>query len=130
MPSWPRQREVIGKIRKVLRRVYGAEDAWVIQREGECRLEVLVQGRRVVLYAAQELFFWPQFYREKVRITWRGSERRTVALLRPRGIGEIVEILQPYWDQLIGRKGEEDRDPPRGEEGGRGGSGDLPQGVA
>lgn len=101
MPSWPRQREVIGKIRKALRRVYGAEDAWVIQRQGECRVEVLLQGRRAVVYATSEVDFWPQFYRKEVRIVWRGGERRVAEFLRPRRLREVIDILRPYWDQFM-----------------------------
>ncbi|MDR5693662.1 MAG: hypothetical protein QN198_07295 [Armatimonadota bacterium] len=107
MSSWPRQREVIGKIRKVLHRVYGAEDAWVIQREGETRLEALVQGKRAVLYADREANFWAQFYREGLKVIWRGGEKRVVKFLRPKSEREIIDTLRSYWEHLMERHQEE-----------------------
>ena len=100
MPAWPRQREAIRKIRQVLRRAYGADDSWVVQSGGECRIEVLVGGHRAVLHADEEARVWSEFYRKVMRIYTRGGEFRRVEVLRPRRIREITEILRPYWERL------------------------------
>ncbi|MDQ7820292.1 MAG: hypothetical protein QN173_05045 [Armatimonadota bacterium] len=104
---WPQQRRLAAHLREVLRRRFGCRDAWVVSSGGRCRLEVLVEGRRVVLLEDAEDAFWARFY-QRVRIQRRRlgeTVERTLLWRRPPR--ELADLLSPYWQARFGPPGGE-----------------------
>ncbi len=91
---WPGRPLLTSRLREVLRREFGAADAWVVATPGGCRLEARFGWRIVVLLEGDEEAFWAPFYTTAVRNVHRGGH--LVAELAPthRRRGELVKILQ------------------------------------
>lgn len=86
----------------MLRRDFGAGDAWVVRTPGRCRVDVRVGGRQITLLDDGEDAFWARFYapveRERVHL---GERYVTVEQWR-RSPADLVAILKPYWDAAVG----------------------------
>lgn len=101
---FPGREHLVRTLRTILRREFGAADAWVIATSGEVRLEARVGGRTVVLLRAPEGEFWPRFYRPVQR------ERRhlgeivvtTVAWRKPGA--ELAAELHALWPARAGER--------------------------
>jgi hypothetical protein len=100
--SWPKQQRLIAQLRDVLRREFGAQDAWVIQTPGRCRLDVRVKGRRVVLLEAPEDDFWAYFYQPVERERRHLGERYVDVEQWRRSPAELAVILRRYWRERVG----------------------------
>jgi hypothetical protein len=85
------------RLREILRREFGASDAWVVHTPGRCRLEARVGGHTLVLLDGDEATFWAPFYTTAVRNTYRRG--LMVAEMAPtqRRRQDLVEILRPFW---------------------------------
>lgn len=92
---WPGRPLLVARLREVLRREFGAVDAWVVYTPGRCRLEAQFGWRPVVLLEGDVETFWAPFYTAAVRnVHARGQ---LVAELQPtqRRRQDLVEILRP-----------------------------------
>jgi hypothetical protein len=101
-PPWPKQQRLIGQLRDVLRRQFGAQDAWVIRTPGGCRLDVRVAGRRIELLAAPEDEFWAQFYRPVEREYHHLGERLVSIEQFRLPPADLATVLRPYWEAHVG----------------------------
>jgi hypothetical protein len=92
---WPGRPLLIARLREILKREFGAIDAWVVQTPGQCRLETRVGWRVVVLLEGHEDTFWAPFYTAAVRNVRRAG--RLVAELAPsqRPKKQLAEVLRP-----------------------------------
>lgn len=101
---WPKQQRLIGQLRDVLRREFGAQDAWVIRTPAGCRLDVRVAGRVIELFEAPEDEFWAQFYKPVERTQYQlGEEQVSVEQWR-RPASELAAVLRPYWEARVGSR--------------------------
>jgi hypothetical protein len=91
---WPGRPRLTARLREVLRREFGAADAWVVTTPGGCRLEARFGWRIVVLLEGDEQTFWAPFYTATVRNVHRRGH--LVAELAPthRRRSELVEVLR------------------------------------
>lgn len=98
---WPGRPVLAGRLREVLRREFGAADAWVVQTSGRCRLEARVGWRTVVLLEAPEETFWTTFYASGVR--QRNVDGTPIAqeVWVQRSRAALVEILRPLWARHV-----------------------------
>ncbi len=94
---WPGRDQVVRTLRTVLRREFGADDAWVVAGRDGVRLEVRAGGRTRVLLAAPEPEFWPRFYKEGLRQRRHLGEIETQIVPRRRSGEEIAAILRDLW---------------------------------
>jgi hypothetical protein len=94
---WPGRPLLATRLREILRREFGAADAWVVHTPGRCRLEIRDGWRVVVLLEADEQAFWAPFYTEAVRNRFAGGY--LVAELAPtqRRRQDLIEVLRPLW---------------------------------
>jgi hypothetical protein len=99
---WPKQQRLIGQLRDVLRREFGAQDAWVIRTSAGCRLDVRVAGRQIVLLEASEDEFWTQFYRPVERESHHLGERQVNVEQWRRSAADLAAVLRPYWEARVG----------------------------
>jgi hypothetical protein len=99
---WPKQQRLIGQLRDVLRREFGAQDAWVIRTPAGCRLDVRVGGRRVALLEASEHDFWAQFYRPLEREVHHLGERQVSVEQWRLPVADLAAVLRPYWEARVG----------------------------
>ncbi len=99
---WPKQQRLIGQLRDVLRREFGAQDAWVIRTAAGCRLDVRVRGRRIALLEAPEDDFWARFYQPVEREVLHLGERRLSVEQWRRRPEELAALLRPYWEARVG----------------------------
>jgi hypothetical protein len=92
---WPGRPLLISRLREILRREFGATDAWVVHTPGRCRLEARFGGEVAVLLDGDEETFWAPFYTAAVRSV--RSEGRLVARLAPtqRAKWDLTEVLRP-----------------------------------
>ncbi len=99
---WPKQQRLIAQLREVLRREFGAQDAWVMRTSAGCRLDVRVAGRKLSLLEAPEDDFWAQFYEPLERTRLHLGERHVDVAQWRRPPGELAAILRPYWEERVG----------------------------
>lgn len=99
---WPKQQRLIAQLRDILRREFGAQDAWVIRTAGGCRLDVRVAGRRIGLLEAPESEFWTVFYQPVERERRHLGERYVEVEQWRRSPAELAVILRPYWRARVG----------------------------
>lgn len=99
---WPKQQRLAAQLRNVLRREFGAQDAWVIRTSAGCRLDVRVAGRRVVLLEAPENAFWARFYHPVEREHLHLGERYVDVEQWRRRPADLAAILRPYWQERVG----------------------------
>ncbi len=99
---WPGRPLLVGRLREILRREFGAGDAWVVHTRGRCRLEARDGWRVVVLCEGDEETFWAPFYTAAVRNRFR--EGTMVADMAPtqRRRDHLMEILRPLWTKATG----------------------------
>ncbi len=99
---WPGRPLLVGRLREILRREFGAGDAWVVHTRGRCRLEARDGWRVVVLCEGDEETFWAPFYTGAVRN--RFMMGTMVADLAPtqRRRQDLVEVLRPLWARATG----------------------------
>jgi hypothetical protein len=92
---------LVARLREVLRREFGAVDAWVVHTRGRCRLEARYGGRLVVVCDGDEHAFWAPFYTTAVRN--RYDHGMLVADLAPtqRRRSDLVHILRPLWERAV-----------------------------
>lgn len=103
MPErWPRQQRLVARLREILRREFGCQDAWVIVSSGRCRLEVRVDARRVTLLDDAEDAFWARFYTPVQRERLYLGERILRMETWRKPASELVAILTPYWVDRMG----------------------------
>lgn len=98
---WPGRPLLAARLREILRREFGAADAWVVSTPGRCRLEARSGWRIVVLLEGDEETFWAPFYTAAVRsVRARGQ---VVAELAPtqRRRRDLVEALRPLWAEAL-----------------------------
>jgi len=100
--AWPKQHRLAAQLRDVLRREFGAQDAWVIRTAVGCRLDVRVAGRRVVLLEVPEDDFWRQFYRPVEREHRHLGERYVNVEQWRLPPAELAATLRPYWVERVG----------------------------
>lgn len=100
--SWPKQQRLIAQLRDVLRREFGAQDAWVIRTAAGCRLDVRVAGRRIALIEAPEQAFWAQFYEPVEREYRHLGERRVHVEQWRRSPAGLAAVLRPHWQARVG----------------------------
>jgi hypothetical protein len=100
--TWPKQQRLIGQLRDVLRREFGAQDAWVIRTPDGCRLDIRVRGRRVALLEAPEDDFWARFYQPVERERRHLGEQYVEVEQWRRSPAELAAILRPYWQERVG----------------------------
>jgi len=100
---WPGRPLLVTRLREILRREFGAGDAWVVHTTGRCRLEARDGWRIVVLLKGDEETFWAPFYTAAVRNRFVGGTM--IADLAPtqRRRQDLVEILRPLWKVAAGR---------------------------
>jgi hypothetical protein len=99
---WPKQQRLIAQLRDILRREFGAQDAWVIRTPEGCRLDVRVAGRQLALLAAPEDDFWARFYRPVERERRYLGERYVDVEQWRRAPADLAAILRPYWRARVG----------------------------
>lgn len=99
---WPGRPLLVGRLREILRREFGAGDAWVVHTRGRCRLEARDGWRVVVLCEGDEATFWAPFYTAAVRN--RFMEGTMVADLAPtqRRRQDLADVLRPLWTKATG----------------------------
>jgi hypothetical protein len=102
--SWPKQQRLIGQLRDVLRREFGAQDAWVIRTAGGCRLDVRVAGRVIELLEAPEDDFWARFYHPVERAHHHLGERQVSVEQWRRSASDLEAVLRPYWEARVGSR--------------------------
>lgn len=92
-------------MRDVLRRDFGAQDAWIVRTAAGCRLDVRVAGRAVSLLEDTEDRFWARFYapveRERLHLGERHVEIEQWRLKAT----ELAAVLRPYWEACVGPRG-------------------------
>jgi len=99
---WPKQQRLIAQLRDVLRREFGAQDAWVIRTSASCRLDVRVAGRRIELLEAPEDDFWARFYEPVEHERLHLGERYVDVEQWRRTPAGLAIILRPYWQERVG----------------------------
>jgi hypothetical protein len=99
---WPKQQRLIAQLRDVLRREFGAQDAWVFRTVSGCRLDVRVAGRRIALLEAPEDEFWSRFYHPVERERRHLGERYVDVEQWRRLPADLAEILRPHWQERVG----------------------------
>lgn len=99
---WPKHQRLAAQLRDVLRREFGAQDAWIVRTPGACRLDVRVAGRRVSLLEAPEDDFWARFYQRVEREYRHLGERHVQVVQWRRPPADLAAILRPYWEERVG----------------------------
>lgn len=99
---WPGRPLLVSRLREVLRREFGAGDAWVVHAPGRCRLEARSGWRTVVLLEGDEETFWAPFYTTAVR--HRHADGHLVGELAPtqRRRDDLIAVLRPLWARATG----------------------------
>ncbi|MDR7420675.1 MAG: hypothetical protein QN178_17385 [Armatimonadota bacterium] len=98
---WPGRPLLVARLRQILRREFGATDAWVVTTPGRCRLEARVGWRMIVLLDEPEDAFWAPFYTTAVRNVRRGGHLVSTLAPTQRRRRDLVEILRPAWDAAV-----------------------------
>ncbi|MDR7554414.1 MAG: hypothetical protein QN157_02280 [Armatimonadota bacterium] len=96
---WPGRAKLAARLRELLRREFGADDAWIVHAGNRCRLEVRVGWRIVVLLDESAATFWTRFYVEAPRRVRLG---RRVLQHTQRGQRELRELLSGLWAARVG----------------------------
>ncbi|MDR7483691.1 MAG: hypothetical protein QN183_05735 [Armatimonadota bacterium] len=99
--DWPGRAKLAARLREILRREFGADDAWVVHAGDRCRLEARVGWRVVVLLEGHARTFWAPFYVEEARRRFRQGRRPPVRLTQ-RGRRELLEMLRVLWAERVG----------------------------
>jgi len=89
----------------VLRRDFGAQDAWVVRTPAGCRLDVRVDGRTVALLEDAEDAFWARFYLPVARERLHLGERRLEIEPWRLAPADLAAALRPYWEARVGFRG-------------------------
>ncbi|MDR7497875.1 MAG: hypothetical protein QN174_13060, partial [Armatimonadota bacterium] len=86
-------------LRALLRREFGATDAWVVHAPGGVRLEARWGGRIVVVHEGDHETFWAPFYTTAVRNRYERGV--VVAALAPtqRRDRELLAVLRPLCER-------------------------------
>lgn len=98
---WPGRPLLAARLREILRREFGAADAWVVHARGRCRLEARIGWTTVVLLEGDEETFWAPFYTSVVRTVHVRGEvvAQPAPTQRPRR--DLVETLRPLWAEAV-----------------------------
>ena len=98
---WPGRPLLAARLREILRREFGAADAWVVYRPGRCRLEARFGWRIAVLLEGDEETFWAPFYTAAVRNVRAGG--LLVAKLAPtqRRRQELIAVVRPLCERAV-----------------------------
>lgn len=96
---WPGRPLLVARLRNILRREFGARDAWVVHTPGQCRLEVRVGWRVAVLLAGAEETFWAPFYTTAVRNRYTGGQLVPELAPTQRRRDHLLQVLQEMWDR-------------------------------
>jgi hypothetical protein len=99
--DWPGRAKLAARLREILRREFGADDAWIVHTGDRCRLEVRVGWRVVVLLDGHAGTFWAPFYTEATRRRPRPGRRSAVQVTQ-RGRRELLETLRGLWAERLG----------------------------
>lgn len=105
---WPGRAKLAARLRELLRREFGADDAWIVHAGDRCRLEARVGWRVVVLREDDARTFWAPFYAEETHRRFPPHRRLPVRLTQ-RGRRELREMLGALWAERVGAP----RRPPR-----------------
>ncbi|MDR7523298.1 MAG: hypothetical protein QN168_12645 [Armatimonadota bacterium] len=109
---WPGRPLLASRLRAILRREFGATDAWVVHTPGRCRLEARIGSRVVILLEGDEQAFWAPFYTTTVRTRYEGGGPVSVPVPTQRRRGELVELVRTLWARANAAAG-----PPARQEG-------------
>lgn len=99
--DWPGRAKLGARLRELLRREFGADDAWIVHAGDRCRLEARVGWRVVVLREDDARTFWAPFYVEETHRRFRPGRRLPVRLTQ-RGRRELLEMLRVLWAERVG----------------------------
>lgn len=93
---WPGRPLLAARLRALLRREFGATDAWIVHAPGRVRLEARWGGRTVVVHEGDDEEFWAPFYTTAVRNRYERGV--VVAALAPtqRRNRDLVAVLRPW----------------------------------
>ncbi|MCL6551755.1 MAG: hypothetical protein K6W08_01330 [Firmicutes bacterium] len=97
--DWPGRAKLAARLRAILRREFGADDAWIVHAGDRCRLEVRVGWRVVVLLEGPTTTFWTPFY---VETSGRARGGRRASQRTQRGQRALRALLEGLWAARVG----------------------------
>lgn len=100
--GWPKQQRLIRQLREILRRDFGAQDAWVVRTADRCRLDVRAGGRLITLLEAPEDDFWARFYAPVERERRHLGESHIEVEQWRRPPADLAAILRLHWVERVG----------------------------